>query len=215
MDDYISVENVSKKIKNQQILNQINIHLAKGKIYGFVGRNGSGKSMLFKAICGLIVPDEGTIIVDGKRIGTDIDFPSNTGIIIERPGLISYMSAFENLKTFASVKKQISDVDIREILNRLEIDPTSNKKVRAFSLGMKQRVGLAQALMENPDLLILDEPMNGLDREGVELVKKIICERKAMGCTILLSSHIAGDIEELADKVYYMEAGNLTDWQVM
>lgn len=211
MDYYIEIENLSKVIKKQQILDHINLHLEKGKIYGFVGRNGSGKSMLFKAICGFITPDDGKIMVNGKQIGKDTDFPNSTGAIIEKPGLIPYMTAFENLKTFASIRKMIDDEQIRHILELVELDPNSSKKVRAFSLGMKQRLGIAQAIMENPELLILDEPMNGLDREGVEHIKQVIRQMHSNGCTILLSSHIAGDIEELADQVFYMDRGVLSE----
>ncbi len=211
MDYFIEIENLSKTIKKQVILDHINLHLEKGKIYGFVGRNGSGKSMLFKAICGFITPDEGLLMVHGKRIGEDVDFPDSTGAIIEKPGLIPYLTAFENLKTFASIQKRIDDEQIRKVLDLVGLDPNSGKKVRAFSLGMKQRLGIAQAIMENPELLILDEPMNGLDREGVEDIKQIIRQMHDNGCTILLSSHIAGDIEELADQVFYMDRGVLSE----
>ena len=211
MDYFIEIENLSKTIKKQVILDHINLHLEKGKIYGFVGRNGSGKSMLFKAICGFITPDEGQLKVHGKRIGEDVDFPDSTGAIIEKPGLIPYLTAFENLKTFASIQKRIDDEQIRKVLDLVGLDPNSSKKVRAFSLGMKQRLGIAQAIMENPELLILDEPMNGLDQEGVEDIKQIIRQMHDNGCTILLSSHIAGDIEELADQVFYMDRGVLSE----
>lgn len=211
MEYFIEIENLSKTIKKQQILNHINLHLERGKVYGFVGRNGSGKSMLFKAICGFISPNEGQIKVGGKQIGVDVDFPDSTGVIIEKPGLIPYMTAFENLKTFASIRNVIDDQQIREVLDLVEIDPSSTKKIRAFSLGMKQRVGIAQAIMENPELLILDEPMNGLDREGVEHIKQILRQMHDNGCTILLSSHIAGDIDELSDQVFYLDHGVLSE----
>ncbi len=211
MDYFIEIEGLSKAIKKQVILDHIDLRLEKGKIYGFVGRNGSGKSMLFKAICGFITPDAGQIKVHGKRIGKDVDFPDSTGAIIEKPGLIPYMTAFENLKTFASIQKRIGDRQIRQVLELVGLDPDSRKKVRAFSLGMKQRLGIAQAIMEQPELLVLDEPMNGLDREGVQDIKRIIGSMQRDGCTILLSSHIAGDIEELADQVFYMDRGILSE----
>ena len=211
MNHFIELVNVSKTIKNQQILKNVSLSLDAGKAYGFVGRNGSGKTMLFKAICGLITPTSGTVCVGGKQIGKDLDFPEKTGIIIEQPGLIPYMTAFENLKLFASVRKQISDQKIIQTLELLELDPHASKKVRSFSLGMKQRLGIAQAIMEDPELLVLDEPMNSLDKEGVRLVKGILTDRLAHGCTLLLSSHIAGDIDELCQVIYEMDDGTLAE----
>ena len=213
MNHYIELTNVSKTLKSQQILKNVSLSLEAGRAYGFVGRNGSGKTMLFKAICGLITPSSGTVYVGGKQIGKDIDFPERTGIIIEQPGLIPYMTAFENLKMFASVRKQIDDHRIAETLALLELDPHSTKKVRSFSLGMKQRLGIAQAIMEDPELLVLDEPMNSLDKEGVRLVKGILSDRLARGCTLLLSSHISGDIDELCQVIFEMDNGALSERQ--
>ena len=190
MDDYVVVDAVSKRIKNQQILDCVSLNLKSGETYGFVGHNGCGKTMLFKTICGFALPDKGKVVIEGKQIGKDVDFPPDTGIIIERPGLIPYLTAYENLQIFA-------------------VDAKSKKKIREFSLGMKQRVGIAQAIMENPKLLVLDEPMNGLDRAGVGLVKGVLREMHHRGCTILLSSHIAGDVEELATHIFRMENGSI------
>lgn len=211
MTHFIELTNVSKTIKNQQILNNINLSLDAGKAYGFIGRNGSGKTMLFKAVCGLITPSSGTVFVGGKQIGKDIDFPERTGIIIEQPGLVPYMTALDNLRMFALVQKHINDRKIVETLELLGLDPSSRKKVHSFSLGMKQRLAIAQAIMEDPELLVLDEPMNSLDREGVDLVKRILLDRLDRGCTLLLSSHISGDIEELCPVIFEMNGGILSE----
>lgn len=207
--EYIVLKNVTKVIKGQVILNHIDLSLSSGSIIGFVGRNGSGKSMLFKAICGFIALDAGEIVIGGKRLGTDMDFPDETGALIEHPGLIPYMTAYENLQMFASIRKRVDAAQIHATLKLLKLDHTEKKKVRAFSLGMKQRLGIAQAILEDPKLLILDEPMNGLDKDGVALVKSILHKHKEDGCTILLSSHIAGDVEDLCEVVYELDHGTI------
>lgn len=205
----IKVENVSKTIKGQVILDQINLELEYGNIYGFVGRNGSGKSMLLKAICGFIQPDEGSITIDGKMLGVDMDFPEDIGIIIEKPSFIPYLSGLENLKILAEIRKIITEEKIREEMEAFGLDPDNKKKVKHYSVGMKQRLALAQAFMENPRLLILDESMNGLDREGVAFAKKRIKEAKDEGKMILICSHIAGDIQELCDVIFEIDAGRI------
>lgn len=207
--DIIEIINYTKRYNDTCILNNINITLNKGKCYGFIGRNGSGKSMLFKAISGFIKPTSGMIKVRGKIIGKDIDFPDNTGILIESPGYLPQYTAFENLKFLASINKKVGDKEIKETLDSLQLHWISDKKVKNFSLGMKQKLGIAQAIMENQDILILDEPMNGLDKEGVNIVRKILLDEKDKGKTILLASHIQDDIEILFDNVFEMDNGNI------
>lgn len=207
--DIIQIINYTKKYNDTCILNNINVTLKKGNCYGFIGRNGSGKSMLFKAISGFIKPTSGMIKVRGKIIGKDIDFPDNTGILIESPGYLPQYTAFENLKFLAGINKKIGDKEIKETLDSLQLHWISDKKVKNFSLGMKQKLGIAQAIMENQEILILDEPMNGLDKEGVNIVRKRLLEEKDKGKTILLASHIQEDIEILCDNVFEMDNGNI------
>lgn len=210
--DYaISVKNVNLVIKKDTILSDINLDLEKGKIYGIVGRNGCGKTMLMKCICGFVRPTSGKIKVDGKTIGKDVDFPQNVGIIIETPGFIPYYSGYRNLKILAGLRKKIKDDEIMENLKIVGLEGAEKKLVRKYSLGMRQRLGLAQAMMEKPDMYILDEPMNGLDNEGVKDMRRILLNLKKEGKTILLVSHNSEDITILADEVYYMDKGKITD----
>lgn len=207
MNPVIEIKNYTKIIKGQTILDHIDLALAPGQIHGFVGYNGSGKTMLFKAICGFIHPSEGEVIVNDQRIGTDTDFPGNTGIIIEQPQFIGEFNAFANLKLLAEIQNKIGDQEIREALTRLGLEPESKKKVRAFSLGMKQRLALAQAIMEQPAILILDEPMNSLDKDGVAMTRTLLLEAKEKGTTILICSHVSEDIQVLCDNVWTMDRG--------
>ena len=205
----IKVENVSLKIKKDMILQDINVEFDDGKIHGIIGRNGSGKTMLMKCICGFIRPTEGEITVAGKRIGIDCDFPESVGVIIETPEFIPYYTGFKNLKLLADIRHKITDEDIRRSIELVGLDPKLKKSVKKYSLGMRQRLGLAQAIMENPDLLILDEPMNGLDKDGVEEMRKYLLDLKVQGKTILIASHSAEDIDVLCDSVVEMDKGKM------
>ena len=205
----IKVENVSLKIKKDMILRNINVEFGDGKIHGIIGRNGSGKTMLMKCICGFIRPTEGEITVAGKRIGVDCDFPESVGVIIETPEFIPYYTGFKNLKLLADIRHKITDEDIRRSIELVGLDPKLKKSVKKYSLGMRQRLGLAQAIMENPDLLILDEPMNGLDKDGVGEMRKYLLDLKAQGKTILIASHSAEDIDVLCDTVVEMDKGRM------
>ncbi|MBD5104319.1 MAG: ATP-binding cassette domain-containing protein [Ruminococcaceae bacterium] len=206
----IEVNDVFLTIKNVSILININVSFERGKIHGLIGRNGSGKTMLMKCICGFVKPTKGTITVDGKRIGKNCDFPENTGIIIETPGFIPYYSGYKNLKLLADLRKKITADDIKNTMRTVGLDPELKRHVRKYSLGMRQRLGLAQAIMENPDLLILDEPMNGLDKDGAADMRKYLLELKEQGKTILIASHSTEDIEMLCDTVCEMDKGVLT-----
>ena len=205
----IKVENVSLKIKKDMILRDINVEFERGKIHGIIGRNGSGKTMLMKCICGFIRPTEGEITVAGKRIGVDCDFPESVGVIIETPEFIPYYTGFKNLKLLADIRHKITDEDIRKSIELVGLDPKLKKSVKKYSLGMRQRLGLAQAIMEDPDLLILDEPMNGLDKDGVGEMRKYLLDLKAQGKTILIASHSAEDIDVLCDDVVEMDKGRI------
>ena len=205
----IKIENYTQKIKKDIILNDINLHLKENKIYGFVGRNGSGKSILFKGICGLLNISNGKIIIKGKEIGKDIDFYDNLGAVLDGAGFLPNLSSFDNLKLLASIRNKISDSDIKSALNKVGLDPNDKKKYKKYSLGKKQKLALAQAIMENPELLILDEPFNGLDSYSVKDIREMLIDYKKEGKTILISSHIKEDIDILCDEVYELDRGNI------
>ena len=210
MESIIKVDKVIKKFGSDVALNNVSIEFERGKIYGIVGRNGSGKTVLFKTIIGFLKPTSGRVIVGGKEIGKDTDFADNIGIIIETPGFLSAYSGYKNLEYLASIRNSIEKKEIKECMERVGLDPNSKKKVGKYSLGMRQRLGIAQAIMENPDILILDEPMNGLDNQGVEDVRGILLNLKDEGKSIILASHNKEDIKVLCDEVYEMDRGKLT-----
>ena len=205
----IEVKDVDLIIGKDQILNKINVCFEKGKIHGLIGRNGSGKTMLMKCVCGFVRYTKGEIFVEGQKIGKDIDFPKNIGIIIETPGFIPYYSGYKNLKLLAGLKNKIGKKEIEETLELVGLDPKLKKSVRKYSLGMRQRLGMAQAIMEKPDIYILDEPMNGLDKHGVADMRELLLKLKEQGATIILASHSAEDIEILCDTVHEMDRGNI------
>lgn len=197
----IVVENVSKSFGKEQVLDNISFAIPPGSIYGVVGNNGSGKTVLMKCICGFMKCDTGRILVNGKQVGREVDFPDRLGVIIETPGFIPNLSGYKNLKILASLKGRIGKPEIRETLQRVGLQPDLKKPVAKYSLGMRQRLGIAQAIMEDPTVLVLDEPFNGLDRHGVVEIRALLKELKADGKSILLASHNAQDIEELCDHV--------------
>ena len=205
----IEINKVELTLQKNEILKSISAHFDSGKIHGLIGRNGSGKTMLMKCVCGFVKPTSGAITVDGKRIGKDCDFPENVGIIIETPGFIPYYSGYKNLKLLADLRGKISKETIRKTMEHVGLDPDLKRHVRKYSLGMRQRLGLAQAIMEDPDLLILDEPMNGLDKDGVKDMRQYLLDLKAKGKTILIASHSAEDIDVLCDTVCEMDKGKL------
>lgn len=209
MDNIITVKNVDLTIGKTEILKNINAEFERGKIHGLIGRNGSGKTMLMKCVCGFVRPTSGEITVDGKRIGRDRDFPENVGIIIETPGFIPYYSGLKNLKLLADLRGKISKDTVRKTMEQVGLDPNLKRHVRKYSLGMRQRLGLAQAIMEDPDLLILDEPMNSLDKDGVKDMRQYLLDLKSKGKTILIASHSAEDIDVLCDTVCEMDKGRL------
>lgn len=210
MENAIIVKDISKSFKGISVLKQINISFEKGKIHGIIGRNGSGKTVLIKIICGLIQPDEGHVWVNGKEIGKDVDFPENIGVIIEAPGFLPSLNAYKNLDYLASLKGTIGKNEIYSAISTVGLDPNDKKHVGKYSLGMKQRLGIAQAIMENPDILILDEPMNALDKNGVAEIRKLLLQLRDEGKTILIVSHNSEDIHMLCDTVHEMDGGLLT-----
>ena len=209
METCIEVQNVVKRFRDQVVLKNVSISFEKGKIHGIVGRNGSGKTVLFKCICGLMHPEEGVILVNGKRVGRDVDMPEDIGAIIEAPGFLPNYSGYKNLRFLANIRRKIGKEEILNVLKTVGLDPESRKHVGKYSLGMRQRLGIAQAIMEDPEILILDEPMNGLDNAGVQDIRALLLELKAQGKTILLASHNHEDIAALCDTVHEMDGGGL------
>lgn len=205
----ISFKDYTKSFKDEVVLNRINLEFKKGGFYGIIGKNGSGKSILFKAICGFLKPTEGYVVVYDKKIGIDVDFPDKVGAMIEKPGFLPNYSGFKNLKYLADIRNLIDDKEIHEVMHLVNLYPLSDKKVKNYSLGMKQRLGIAQAIMEDPDIIILDEPMNGLDKEGVLLIRSILKKLNDSGKTIIISSHNEEDISELCGEVYKIENGEV------
>lgn len=205
----IRINNVVKSYGRETVLKKVSAEFEDGKIHGIIGRNGSGKTVLMKCIAGLAGVDSGTIKVDGKIIGKDIEMPPRLGAIIEVPGFLPNYSGFRNLKFLADIRGRIGDEDIRRAMKRVGLDPRSKKWVSKYSLGMRQRLGIAQAIMEKPKLLILDEPMNGLDNQGVEETRALLSSLRDEGKTLIIASHNPLDIEQLCDHVYEMDAGKL------
>ena len=206
----IQVKKLSKDFGQDRVLKCVNRDFESGKIHGIVGNNGSGKTVLMKCICGFLLPTEGTVIVNGRRVGKDVDFPLDLGVIIETPGFLPGVTGVKNLEILASLNKKIGLSEIADAIRRVGLDPHMKKPVGKYSLGMRQRLGIAQAIMEDPSLLILDEPLNGLDKHGVAEMRKLIKGLKDEGKTILLASHNQGDIDELCDTVCEMDAGVMT-----
>ncbi len=212
---YLKVENLSKEIKNTSILNNINLKLNKGKIYGFRGKNGSGKTMLFRALCGLIKPTEGRVEINGQVLGENISFPESVGVVIEYPGFLPNLSGYENLKLISEINNKVGAKEIKEIISAVGLDPEDKKRFKKYSLGMKQRLGIAQALMENPDLIILDEPTNALDSDAILLIKELLINMKNNNKLILLASHDKEELEVLSDEIFYIENGSIINHEIL
>lgn len=210
MENVIEVCDVNKYFGEEHVLKSVSHTFEKGKIHGIVGNNGSGKTVLMKCICGFLKPDSGVIYVNHKQVGKETDFPEDIGIIIETPGFLPHLSGTQNLKILASLQKKANALTIRAVLEQVGLDPDMKKPVGKYSLGMRQRLGFAQALMEDPGLLILDEPFNGLDKHGVVHIRNVIKGLREEGKTVILASHNQVDIDELCDTVCEMDAGVLT-----
>lgn len=208
MNDLL-INNVSKRIKGRDVLKNVNLKMISGKKYGLIGKNGSGKTMLIRSVSGMMRPTEGEIHWNNKILYKDIDFIPNVGVIIENIGLCQQLNGFDNLKILSKVRNKISDEDIRKIIKKVGLDPDNKLPIRKYSLGMKQKIVIAQALMEKPDLLLLDEPTNALDEESCENIRNIINEEAERGAIVLIASHNKDDVETICDEVYYMSEGIL------
>lgn len=203
----ISVQSVTKKFRENTVLNNVSLEIEKGTVAGLVGRNGSGKTVLMKCILGLVSPTSGSIFVREKHVGKDIDIPDDVGVIIETPGFLPNFSAYNNLIQLAKIRRKIGKDEVRAAIKLVGLDPDNKKHVGKYSLGMRQRLGLAQAIMEDPDILVLDEPLNGLDKEGAADIRKFLIGLKDKDKTLLIASHSAEDIDTLCDTVYEMDKG--------
>ena len=212
MGYYVEVNNVTKVIGGHPILNNIELKLKEGKIYGFKGKNGSGKTMLLRLVCGLIKPSSGEVIVNGKRIGEC--FPESVGLLIEYPGFLPYYTGFQNLKLLASIQGKIDDTKIYNILNQVGLDPKDKRRFKKYSLGMKQRLGIAQAVMEDPEFIVLDEPTNALDTDAVQMVRELLLNMKSKGKTILIASHDQEELNVLCDEIYTIDNGKIIGHKV-
>lgn len=205
----IVIQNLSKTIKKNVVIQDISMELQSGTVYGFKGINGSGKTMLMRLICGLIRPTQGEVSINGKVLGKDLSFPESVGVFLENPAFLGSYSGFQNLKLLASIKSVADDEAIRSALSRVGLRPDDHKKYRKYSLGMKQRLGIAAAIMENPDIVILDEPTNSLDADGVNLVKSVIKDEKKRGALVIISCHDAELLQDLSDETFLLEQGRL------
>lgn len=203
----VEIKNYCKSIKSRPILNNVSYNFEYGKIYGIYGHNGSGKTMLLRAIAGLLVPDSGSVVIDGKVLHKDMSFPPSIGIVIENMNLLPQYNAFDNLKILGKIKKTATDEDIKTALERVELK--SDLKVKKFSLGMKQRLNIAQAVFEKQKIILLDEPTNALDNDGVQLIYKLLKEEKERGALVVITTHHKEDLEEICDVVLEMTEGEL------
>lgn len=211
----ICLENITKRIKKNQVLDNISYTFEEGKVYGLYGINGSGKTMLLRAISGLIHMDSGKIMINGEVLGEKLSFPQNVGIVIENMQLLPECSAKRNLEMLSKIKKVADEEDIINALRRVGLDPNSDKKVKKFSLGMKQRLNIAQAIFEKQEIILLDEPTNALDEKGVKLIYNIIKEEKERGATIIISTHHKEDLKELCDVILKISAGKIVEEEIL
>ena len=205
----LEIKNLTKKFKNTIVIDNVNVTFDSGKIYGIIGKNGSGKSVFLKILCSFYVPTSGYILQDNYDYIKNNSFPKNTRALIEKPDFISELTGFENLKLLASIQNRINDSDIEKTLKDVNLFEEKDKKYCQYSLGMKQKLGIAQVLMENPDVLILDEPFNGIEEESVRKIKKILKEEKKKGKLIIITSHIKEDVVELSDEIFLFKEGTL------
>ena len=206
----IEVKNVTKTFNRHAVLDDVSLTVPSGQIIGLVGINGSGKTMLMRCICGFVIPEKGEIFVNGEKVGGKRDFAKDTGIIIEMPGFLPVFSGMTNLAALASYSGKKSREELGKLMEKVGLDPNDKRPVRKYSMGMRQRLGIAQAIMDNPSLLILDEPFNGLDKNGMAEMRKLLMSLRAEGKTMVLASHHFQDIRSLCDRVYEMDGGRIT-----
>lgn len=210
MGTVVRLEDYCKSFKSAEVLKNINLTLESGKVIGLKGKNGSGKTMLMRAISGLILPTSGKVYINDKELGRHISFPPSIGILIENPSFISSYTGFKNLKILASIQNRISDDEIRDAIRKVGLDPDDKRTFKKYSLGMKQRLGIAAAIMERPDIVILDEPINALDEAGAGLIKGILDELKANGSLIIIACHDTEELNYLSDEIYEIYDGEIT-----
>ena len=207
----ITLDKAAKTIHGAQVLKSVSLELVSGRVYGLMGPNGSGKTMLMRLACGLILPSSGSVEIDGKRLGRAMDFPESVGLLIESPAFLPSYTGYKNLELLASIKGRVSAEDLRNALRDVGLEPADKRKYRKYSLGMKQRLGLAAAIMEKSDLLILDEPTNALDREGVKLVPELVKREKKRGALVLLTCHDSALLREMSDTIILIEEGRAVE----
>ena len=210
MGTVVRLEDYCKSFKSAEVLKNINLKLESGKVIGLKGKNGSGKTMLMRAISGLILPTSGKVYINDKELGRQISFPPSIGILIENPSFISNYTGFKNLKILASIQNRISDDEIRDAIRKVGLDPDDKRTFKKYSLGMKQRLGIAAAIMERPDIVILDEPINALDEAGAGLIKGLLDELKANGSLIIIACHDTEELNYLSDEIYEIYDGEIT-----
>lgn len=208
---YLEVENVCKKIKEDYVLKNVTLSMEKGRVYGIQGKNGCGKSMLMRVMCGLVLPSAGRVVISGEELGKEISFPRSVGVLIEHPGFLNGYSGFQNLKILASVSRKADEDGIRKTLERVGLSENMNKKYRKYSLGMKQKLGIAAAIMEQPEIIMLDEPANGLDEKSEKRMWEIIREEKERGALVVVACHDSEALESVADELFRMKNGEITD----
>lgn len=208
---YLEVEEINKKIGVDDVLSDISLSMEKGKIYGLQGKNGCGKSMLMRVICGLVLPTSGRILIDGEELGKELSFPESIGVFIEKPGFLDAYSGFQNLSMLASIKKKIGGREIKETLKRVGLEEVMHKKYKKYSLGMKQKLGIAAVIMEQPDIVILDEPANALDEKSEQRLWQIVKEEKERGALVIISCHTSEVLEEISDEIFKMDQGQITE----
>lgn len=211
----IVLNHVTKRIKKQNVINDISIKISEGRISGFAGINGSGKTMLMRLIAGLIYATSGYVSIDNRVLGKELTFPENMGILLENPAFLNSYTGYENLSLLCSIQNKVKKEDIIIALNKVGLSDSKNMKYKKYSLGMKQRLGIAAAIMEQPDLIVLDEPTNSLDTQGINMVKEVVRDQKRRGATVIISCHEKTILEELSDEIYYIESGKITAHQVM
>lgn len=208
---YLEVEEINKKIGVDDVLSEISLSMEKGKIYGLQGKNGCGKSMLMRVICGLVLPSSGRVLISGEELGKELSFPESVGVFIEKPGFLDAYSGFQNLSMLASIKKLIGGEEIKGTMKRVGLEDVMYKKYKKYSLGMKQKLGIAAVIMEHPDIVILDEPANALDEKSERRLWEIVREEKERGALVIISCHTAEVLEEVSDEIFKMDQGRITD----
>lgn len=209
----IKVDNVTKIIKKVKVLDHVSLEFESGEITGLKGINGSGKTMIMRIISGLIRPTEGKVFINGRELKKEMDFPESIGVLIDSTAFLDGYSAYDNLRYMASVKNKVSGEEIKDLLKKVELADAGKKKYKYFSLGMKQRLGIAAAIMEHPDIILIDEPTNALDSKGVEMVKCILQQEKERGALIVLTCHDYSVLKELSDSIYFIEEGRVVGYE--